>query len=344
MRGKIVLTFLSLFLFSVFCGTIFSQKICDGGKIFSEKNCSGDEISQQEKELHQIVNEYRAKNNLPKIPLSDSLSIVANRHLLDLAKNLKSLTHGWSNCPFDLKNQNTWNCVFESPKRLNVGYSGNGYENLYRNLEGNATPVLALEAWKKSEMHNSLLLNLNNWKDTQFDAFGMAVSGEYIALWFGSKASNSNNLNESKNQGLGVTFEKAVANLSNVVSIKKTSSISGKDEWIGVSADKSVMLAVSGTKEDVSEATISIKIKLEKNSGLSQKNKNVLMTFLNNLAFEWNGREVWVEASLKKLGQNSKSPQTINQGNKTISMSVGADNYLSITVKPFRKIAAIEVK
>lgn len=344
MKCKIVLTFLSLLFFQFSSPAVYSQQNCDGEKIFSEKKCAGDEISQQERELFQIINEYRAKNNLPKIPISDSLSIVANRHLLDLIRNIKSLTHGWSNCPYDIKNKSTWICVFESPKRLNVDYSGNGYENLYRNLDGKATPALALEAWKKSEMHNSLLLNLNFWKNTQFDAFGMAVSGEYIALWFGSQALNSNNLSKSKNQGLGVTFEKAVSGLSSLVSIKKTSSISEKDEWNGLSPDKSVMLSVSGTKENVSEATISIKIKLEKNSQLNSKNKAILMTFLNNLAPEWKEKESWIDSSLKKLALNDNSAQSVNHQNKTILMNTGIDKYLSITIKPLRKIEALELK
>ncbi|MEP6903848.1 MAG: hypothetical protein ABJA66_19150, partial [Actinomycetota bacterium] len=50
--------------------------------VFSEKKCVGDEVSQQEKELFKIVNDYRNANNLPPIALSESLSLVANRVIL----------------------------------------------------------------------------------------------------------------------------------------------------------------------------------------------------------------------------------------------------------------------
>lgn len=341
MNTRLAVIVLALVFFAVFQQTAFAQANCDGKKLFSEKKCAGDEITAQEKELFRIVNEYRAQNGLAQIPLSDSLSVVANRHLLDLSINIKSLTHGWSNCPYDINNENTWKCVSDSPKRLNVGYAGSGYENLYRKSGGAATPALALEAWKKSPLHNSLILNLNIFKETKFDAFGIACSGEYIALWFGSTTANSGN---SQTKGLGVTFEQAVRGLTDVVSIKKELSNTEGNLWVGTSADKSVMLLIAGTESDVSEAAISIKIKLEKNSQLSQKNKNILKTFLNNLASEWAQRDAWVDASLKKLQQNPKASQTLTLGNKIVAMNVDADNYLSITVKPSKKTGVIEIK
>jgi len=344
MHSKLAVTVLVFVLFSVFQTTAFSQLNCDGKKLFNEKKCVGDEISAQEKELFRIVNEYRAQNGLAQIPLSEPLSIVANRHLLDLTINIKSISHGWSNCPYDISNQSSWKCVFESPKRLNVNYAGSGYENLYRKNGGAATPALALEAWKKSELHNSLILNLNLFKDTKFDAFGISVSGEYCALWFGSAADVSGSFGNSQTKGLGVTFEKAVSGLTNVVSIKKAASGFEGDQWVGVSPDKSVILMVAGTEKDVAEAAISIKIKLEKNSQLSQKNKNVLETFLGNLASEWKDREIWVDSSLKKLSQNPKSTQSATVGNKVFTMNVDSDNYLSITVKPNKKVGIIEIK
>jgi hypothetical protein len=344
MKNKFVLTLLSVLLLLLFNGILFSQVNCTGAKIFSEKSCAGDDLTAQEKELYKIVNEYRAKNNLPPIALSNPLSVVANRHLLDLINNIKSLSHGWSNCPYDIKNQSTWNCLFESPKRLNVGYSGSSYENLYRNLNGVATPVLALEAWKKSEMHNSLILNLNMWKDTKFDAFGIAISGNYAALWFGSTGGISSEAKTQKPASLGVTFEKAVAGLTGSIAIKKASSNLENEEWSGTSPDKSVILSLVGLKEDISQADISIKIKIEKDSQISQKNRTILKTFLNNLAPEWKERDAWVDSAIKKLQQNPKEPQTINQGNKTIIVNIDRENYFSVAVKPFRKPTAIQIK
>lgn len=344
MKNKLVVVFLSFLLLLFFGEISFSQTNCEGGKIFSEKKCLGDDLDPQEKELYKIVNEYRAKNNLPPVTFSNALSVVANRHLLDLMKNIKALSHGWSNCPFDMKDQSTWNCLFESPKRLNVGYSGNGFENLYRNLNGNATPILALEAWKKSELHNSLILNLENFKNIKFDAFGVAINGAYASLWFGSSGAVSNQVKNQNTTGLGVTFEKAVAGLTNSIAIKKASSGVQSEEWSGASPDRSVMLSMVGAKEDISRAEISIKIKIEKDSQISQKNRNILKTFLNNLVAEWSERNAWVDAGMKKLRQNPKEPQVINHGDKTLVLTMDKENYISITVKPFRKPTAKEIK
>lgn len=326
--------FLLLFFVSVSFVMAFGQVKCEGEKIFNEKKCVGDELNQSEKELYRIVNEYRVKNNLPLVPLSESLSIVANRHLLDISLNLKTFTHGWSNCPYDIKNTDTWKCVFDAPKRLKVEYDGKAYENLYRNNNGNATPVLALEAWKKSPMHNALILNLDIWNDTEFNAFGVAIIGNQAAIWFGAKSGIRDALKENKNFGLGVTFDNAVKGLTDVISIKKNSSTAQNEQWTGSSPDKSVLLEVSGTQADVSQATIGIKIKLEKNYQINKKNRELLSIFLNNLVFGWKERETWADAAIKNLQANSKVPQTTFWGNIMITMTVDTQNYLSITVKP----------
>jgi hypothetical protein len=341
MRVVIISAIFSFVLLMLFSQVTFSQTNCEGRKIFTEKNCAGDEVSQTEKDLVRIVNEYRTRNNLPAITFSGALSVVANRHLLDLTRNFKSITHAWSNCPYDVKIPSTWKCVFESPKRLNVGYSGNGFENLYRNNDGAATPSLALEAWKKSDLHNSLILNLNIFKDINFDAFGVAINGEYAALWFGSAVKTSTDVNNPKYKGLGVSFDKIVSGLSGIVKINNEVSISG--ELIAASADKSIILETSGSKENVSSAAFSIKIKVNKNFQLTQQNNNLLQIFLNNLASDWKEKDVWIENSIKKLRQNSKKPQTINQANKTFVMNLEAGNYLCVSVKPNSKPSATEI-
>lgn len=342
MRDKFAITLFLLAFSMAFCQTAVAQINCDGDKIFSEKKCFGDDVNQTEQELYRIVNEYRGEHNLPPIPLSESLSIVANRHLLDITLNIKSLTHGWSNCPYNIKDNNTWNCVFESPKRLKVDYSGKGFENLYRTSRGSATPVSALEAWKKSTTHNALILNLGSWGNTTFDAFGIAINGQYAALWFGSSSGIKDGLKNSKTLGLGITFDKAVTGLTEIVSIKKASSNVESEQWTGASPDKSVLLEIVGSEADVSQATISIKIRLERNSQISPKNRGILSVFLNNLALEWKERETWANSAIKNLQKNPKPAQTINQGNKTITITVDANNYLSITVKP--KAMAKEIK
>lgn len=330
-------------LFLVFLSAIasFAQRPCTGQLIFTEKVCTGDEISQPEQELYRIINEYRASNNLPPIALSKPLSFVANRHLLDLENNIKYLTHGWSNCPYEVKDTKTWNCVMDAPRRLNSQYNGQGFENLYRNLNGFATPVLALEAWKKSPMHNSLILNLEVWKGTKFDAFGIAISGNFAAMWFGLPSGDQVKISKPT-KGLGVSFEKTVSGLTEILSIQKESSLVDSEKWVGTSADKTVTLEIYGRQEDISETTMAVSFKLDKKLSLTEKNRGILSTFLQNLTGSWRGREKWIDEALSDLNKNPKITRSINLENKTIEMRVNKDNNLTLLVKPYKKPEAEE--
>lgn len=319
--------------------TAFAQKICDGKQLFSEKTCAGDTLDAREKELFRLINEYRAQNKLPPLVLSDALSVVANRHLLDLNINVKYLTHGWSNCPYDIKNQNTWNCVLKAPKMLGVKYDGNGYENLYRNLNTVATPPLALEAWKKSELHNALILNLNIFKDLKWDGVGIAISSNYAAIWVGAKEVVSN-AQESK--GLGITFESVVDGLAKIVPVEKQSSTDTSSKWTGASADKTVTMEIFGRPEDIAEAAVGLTIKLEKNSALSQRNRSVLNTFLNNIVPGWSQREIWCDTAMKNLIKDRRIIQSSAIGNRFVEMTLNADNTLSVRVKPNNKSTVLQ--
>ena len=332
--------FFILGIFLVFSQSLSAQINCNGILVMTEKKCAGDEISTEEKELFKIINDYRIANKLPPIELSESLSVVANRHLIDLNINVKFFTHGWSNCPFDLKDEKTWDCVFNAPQRLKTDYQGNGYENLFHNLNGSVTPQLALEAWKKSRPHNNLILNLEIWNDTVFDAFGIAINGNYAAMWFGSDEGKKIVAKQTK--GLGVSFDKAVQGLSSVLSIVKDSSLIESEKWVGKSADKSVTLEIYGRQEDISETTMAFSIKLEKNLQLSAKNKAILSTFLSNLIGKWAERETWIDAILSDLSKNRKAVRAVNIQNKTIEVKINAQNNLTVLVKPSDKPKARE--
>lgn len=79
--------------FAVQTQSIFGQVNCTGKQTFSAKSCAGDEFSTDETALFQIMKKYRASNGRPEIRISQALSVVANRHVLDLKQNMKTLTH-----------------------------------------------------------------------------------------------------------------------------------------------------------------------------------------------------------------------------------------------------------
>jgi uncharacterized protein YkwD len=322
--------------------TNYAQKICDGKQLFSEKNCAGDALDAREKELFHLINEYRAQNKLPALVLSDDLSIVANRHLLDLNINVKSLTHGWSNCQYDIKNESTWDCVLKAPKRLGVNYQGNGYENLYRNFSAVATPALALEAWKKSTLHNSLILNLEAFKDLKWEGIGIAISSNYAAIWVGAKEIVLTAREGKDSKGLGITFESAIDGLNKFVSFEKVSTIDTSNKWTGRSSDKTISLEIFGRQEEIAEAAVALNIKLEKNLTIDERNRNLLYTFLNNLIPNWSGREVWCNGALSNLFRDRKITQQSPVGDRFIVMSLSADNTLSVRVKPYNKSTIVQ--
>lgn len=314
-----------------------AQKACDGKQLFSEKSCAGDAVDEKEKELFRIINEYRAQNKLAPLVLSDALSVVANRRMIDLTVNINPqlpLSHSWSNCPYDVKNKSTWKCVLDAPKTFGVKYDGNGYENIFRSTKP-ASPVMALDAWKKSELHNALILNQSFFKDLNWDGIGIAISGNCAAIWVGAKVALA--VNSAQSKGLGITFESAVAGLTNVIPIRQTDTVAESNKWSGSSVDKTITLEIYGRREDIAEATIGLSIKLGKDSTMSQRNRDLLIKFLKNLIPEWSEPEKWSREALENLIMDRKVVQSAPIGARFVEMSLDQNSILSVRVKPNSK-------
>ena len=162
---------------------------CDGQTVLKSSACAGDGIEAEELTLYKLVNEYRAEKGLPAIALSPALSIVANRHVQDLDKNLKKLDHGWSDCAYDSQNSATFNCMWKAPQRLGTSYKGNGYENAA--FLSNMNAVNALTIWKNSDAHNDVILNQSIWKRLKWKSLGVGIYNGYAVLWFGDYIDSS---------------------------------------------------------------------------------------------------------------------------------------------------------
>lgn len=171
---------------------------CRGQQILTASNCAGDGLEPEEAKLYQLVNQYRAQNGLPAIPLSKSLTLVANRHVRDLEENIGELTHSWSNCLYDSDNQNTWPCMWEAPQRLKTAYSGRGYENAYGVTRGyRASAASALRSWQGSSFHNEVILNQGIWQNKQWNSLGIGIYGGFAVLWFGQEPDSINTINNN---------------------------------------------------------------------------------------------------------------------------------------------------
>jgi len=146
-----------------------------------------DGLESEEQVLYDLVNQYRAQKGLAAIPVSKALTLVANRHVHDMADNLGKLSHGWSDAPYDPANSATWSAVWSAPQRLKTGYTGNGYENAYM-ASGGATAAGALSAWKTDAPHNDLIVNQGIWQSKTWQAMGIGIYGKYAVLWLGEQA------------------------------------------------------------------------------------------------------------------------------------------------------------
>lgn len=166
---------------------------CHGRQILTAVTCAGDNLEPEEANLYQLVNQYRLQNGLPAIPISKSLTLVANRHVRDLDENIRTLTHGWSDCPYNPSDQSTWPCMWEAPQRFKTPYPGRGYENAHGG-SGNyrASAVSALQGWQGSSLHNAVILNQGIWENYQWQALGVGIYKGYAVLWFGAEADPAN--------------------------------------------------------------------------------------------------------------------------------------------------------
>lgn len=164
---------------------------CYGEDIFYAEYCPNDGLDAEEERLLSLINSYRSQYGLSPISPSPSLSLVANRHVLDLQNNIGTLTHGWSNCPYEASDPNTYACMWQAPQRLRTAYPGNGYENAYMS-SGVVRAEDVLATWQNSPGHNAVLLNSGIWQNRSWQAIGIGIYGNYAVLWVGEEPDPAN--------------------------------------------------------------------------------------------------------------------------------------------------------
>ncbi len=150
-------------------------------------------LSQEEQKLYKLIMDYRKQNGLPSIPLSKSLTFVAQTHVRDLEENFipntNCNTHSWSDkgnwsscCYTSDHKQNT--CMWNKPREL-TSYQGTGYEISFGGLKGyTVTAESALKSWQGSNGHNQVIINAGTWKDN-WKAIGIGIYKGYATVWFG---------------------------------------------------------------------------------------------------------------------------------------------------------------
>jgi len=151
-------------------------------------------LTTQEQELYDLIMAYRQEKGLPDIPISPSLTYVAKTHVKDLQDfppqdpkcNLHSWsTNGdWTSCCYANGHERA-KCMWNKPREL-TQYQGAGYEIAHMNSSG-ATAWGALNGWKNSLPHDSVILNIGRWNAYQWRAIGVGIYGNYAVVWFGEE-------------------------------------------------------------------------------------------------------------------------------------------------------------
>ena len=154
-------------------------------------------LTDAEKELFSLVNDYRKSKNLEAIPYSAALTKVAQAHVRDLHENYtydpnaKCNPHSWSkkgdwsSCCYTNDHKQA-QCMWDKPMEI-AGYDSHGYEIAYYQSNG-AVPSVALDGWKVSKGHNQVMINLDIWSKVTWQGMGVGLYKEYAVVWFGAKS------------------------------------------------------------------------------------------------------------------------------------------------------------
>ena len=154
------------------------------------------QISQRSLDLANAINNYRKQNNLPPIPISKSLSTVAETHVKDLRDSAKPASncngHSWSNkgnwtpCCYTPDHAQA-KCMWSKPAEL-TAMKSTGFEITIGQPGEVSGTVLdsnkAISMWQGSPLHNDVILNRGQWQGMQWKAMGAGIIDSHACAWF----------------------------------------------------------------------------------------------------------------------------------------------------------------
>ncbi|MBK7213962.1 MAG: CAP domain-containing protein [Bacteroidales bacterium] len=185
----------SLFIIAVIL--MFYPRAAKAQQAPDPKSTSGFCLDETERLLAKLINEYRASKGLPAVPLSASLSKVAQIHSKDLNGhheyegrcNLHSWSAdgSWTSCCYTPDHRRA-SCMWDKPREL-TAYPGDGFEIAYYNSRPPEDPMAyakdIINGWKGSHGHNEVMVNLGTWNDVSWKAMGIGIYKGYATVWFG---------------------------------------------------------------------------------------------------------------------------------------------------------------
>ena len=158
-------------------------------------------VSDEEMKMYELINDYRKSKGLSQIPLSRSLSFVAQEHCRDLSENYNwskrcnlhswSKEGEWSSCCYT-PNHKQAACMWDKPRELS-DYDSEGYEIAFAKIRSDNTippmdPKEAVDSWMKSKGHNAVMINKGGFKNIEWKAMGVGMHKGHATVWFGEIA------------------------------------------------------------------------------------------------------------------------------------------------------------
>ena len=151
-------------------------------------------ISNDEKNLFEMVNLLRADYDKKKVQLSTSLNYVADLHVYDLQINnpdtsicnLSSWSDkgAWTPCCYTKYLHNP-DCMWDKPKEL-TPYLYRGYE-LVTCIDDDFNTDSIINLWSDSKEVLDMILTRGNYSKKKWICGGVGISKNYVSLWFGQR-------------------------------------------------------------------------------------------------------------------------------------------------------------
>ncbi|VYU21960.1 N-acetylmuramoyl-L-alanine amidase LytC precursor [Finegoldia magna] len=175
-------------------------------------------LSEKEKELVKLINDYRISLGKKPLNVSKSLTYVARTHNKDQIlyfdpnwtdeQGRPANEHSWSEhgnwTPIMYNEYGSYRPMWDKPKEL-TSYKSSGHEittGYPHILEAEMLPKTALDNWKNSPDHNEFIIKENILYDV-YNAeriMGVSIHGNYANIWFGNDPTDP--------AGFHITYEK----------------------------------------------------------------------------------------------------------------------------------------
>lgn len=160
-------------------------------------------LSQREKELANLVNEYRKSKGLKPLKISKSLTFVTRTHNNDQnlyynenwkdKRGLPANLHSWSNkgkwTPVMYTSDHKYaEGMWNKPSEL-TDFKVDGFEiSAEGYFEADESAEFALKMWKESEGHNAVLTGQGNWNS--LSVMGVSINGDHADIWFADETND----------------------------------------------------------------------------------------------------------------------------------------------------------